>query len=624
LKAYKSILFIIILFSFISNNTFADKRDSVIAIANDTTSILFYYKDKAFSKAELHYVDTTLHNSHRYSAKNNAYDIAANTHFVGGPLKNLYFTGLSPQYSVGENALGKLYYRSIEMPYYKNVKTPYSEVFYTMATAEENYLKGILAAKASKRLYYGINFNIETTSGLMTNSQVQNAHFRGIVGFEALNQRYGYNLEYIYNKMKFGENGGLINVLYVDSTEQNQQLLAVNLNEAYNLTKSNYFAFNQYLNIGKTATDSTNHHFLGKLYLNTTYSSKARLYYDKNWDSAYYQNAYIDSIQSYDSLAITDFEMDLGITNFYPEKHQYFAFNFGIAYNYKMYYNGEKDFFFNYASPHGDIILDFHKFILEGGARYQIKIPNGHSIDIGANDLNMYGRMKFPLAKNFNLDVGLSMDLESPEVKSYSLYSNHYKWENDFNKQKHLEINSHLDYRGYKLEGSIHTISDFVYFDNNLIPQQYNESFQVITAKFKKELHIKNVGTHISLIYQQSSNNEVVRLPSFVANGNFFFSLPVFKGALVLHPGIDVTYLTAYNGYSYNPALMQFYSYEGTELKEQVYIDLYLNIRVKRARVFIKYQNAASNIGNYKYFLVKGYPQQRATLKFGLSWRFID
>jgi len=624
LKKNSTITLFFILFGLISINANADKRDSVIAIANDTISILHYYKSSAFSKGELLYVDSTLHEFHRYSVRKNAYDLSANTHFVGGPIKDLYFSDLDPQYNIGEHSMGKLFYRANEMPYYKNVQKPYSEVFYTMASSEENYLKGILAAQASERLYFGLNFNVETTIGLMTNSKVQNSHLRGVLDFEALNKRYGYDLEYIYNRMKFGENGGLLNESEYDSTNLDRQVLAVNLNDAFNAIKSHHFAFNQHLNIGKASTDSTKHHFLGKLYMNTSYDMIARNYYDKKWDSAYYQNAFLDTIQSSDSLAMTDFAVDFGISNYYPEKHQYFIFNFGMLYSYKMYYNGDRDFFFNYATPHADVIFDFHKFILEGGAKYQIQIPNQQSINIGANDLNMYGRMKFPLLSSLNFDFGVRMDLSSPDIRTYSMYSNHYMWTNDFNKQKHLELNSHIDIKGYKLEGAVHTITDFVYFNEDIIPTQNSKSFQVLTVKFKKQLLIKKTGAYITLLYQKSSNDDVIRLPEFVAKGNFFFNLPIFKGALVIHPGIDITYIPSYKGYGYNPALMQFYSHDKKDLEDQFYFDAYINFKVKRARVFIMYQNLGSYLGKYHYFMVKGYPQQNATIKFGLSWRFID
>lgn len=616
-------ILLIIAFS-ISLKSYAQQNDSIKLSGVDTTHILYHYNSSAFSTADTIMLDSTLHNFHRYAVRMSDYDMAVNTLFIGGPIKDLYFTGFSPQFTIGEHSLGKYFYQSEGLPYYSNVRTPYSEVFYTLATNEESYLKGNLAAQASDRLYYGMNFNVESTIGLMTNSKVQNVHFRGVVGFEALNKRYGYDVEYIYNKMKFGENGGLVNDSYYDSTQYDRQVLPVNLNDATNLTKSNYFKFNQHLNIGKTSTDSTKHRFWGKVYLNTSYQSKARLYTDNSWDSLYYQNAYLDSLESYDSLASTDFSMDFGISNFYPEKHQYFIFNFGLKYDYKMYYNGEKDFFFHYASPHADVIFDFYKFILEGGAKYQIKIANQQTIDIGANDLNLFGIMKFPLVTGFNLDAGIRMDFESPDIRTYSIYSNHYMWDNTFNKQKHIEINSNIDIKGYKLEGAIHTVSDYVYFDENTIPQQFNESFQVITAKFKKEFQVKGVGTHLMVMYQNSSNDNVVRLPELVAKANFFFRFPIFKKALIIHPGIDLTYLTGYRGYAYNPALMQFYSHDQKPLQDQLYIDLYINFKIKRARVFVKYQNLGSHLATYNYFLVKGYPQQDAVLKFGLSWRFID
>ena len=624
MRVFISILFLSILLSINSSNAYADSRDSIISVANDTNNILFYTNSSAFSKKQLSYVDSTLHNFHRYSVKKGSYDMGASTHFVGGPIKDLYFSHFDPQFTIGEHSLGKLYYRSSEMPFYKNVKRPYSEIFYTMASSEENFLKGILAAQASPRLYYGLNFNVESTQGLMTNSIVQNAHLRGIMDFEAMNKRYGYSLEYIYNKMKFGENGGLKNETYYDSTQLDRQVLDVNLNNAYNHTKAHHFAFNQHLNIGKTATDTTKHKFLGKLYLNTSYDHRARLYYDKNWDSNYYQNAYIDTIQSHDSLAISEFKMDFGISNFYPEKHQYFIFNFGLEYNYNMYFNGDREHYFNYASPHADVVFDFYKFILQGGARYQIKIPNGHTLDIGANDLNLYGRMQFPLFSNFNLDVGMKMDFISPDIRTYNIYSNHFMWNNDFDKQKHIEINSSIDIKGFELEGALHTMTDFVYFNEKVLPVQFKESVQVITAKFKKEFHLKHVGTHLMMVYQQSSNNTVVRLPNFVAKGNFFFSWPIFKGALTVHPGFDLTYISSYKGYGYSPALMQFYSHDKQKLEDQLYIDLYLNFKIKRARVFLMYENLGSQLGKYHYFLIKGYPQQDATFKIGLSWRFID
>ena len=618
-------LAILILFLGLSLKTNAQWSDSTWVKNTDSTSIILYYPTSAFSSKDTLELDTTLFYFQRYDARTSDYDLAAGTMTIGGPIKNMYFSSLSPQFNIGEQNLGTYFYESENMPIYSHVRVPYSELFYTIAAQEENYLKGILANQASPRLYYGMNFNVESTIGLFANQRVSNAHFRGITSFETFNKRYGNQFEYIFNKFKLGENGGLANdYYYEDTTKLDRQILAVNLNEASNSVKSHQFVLKQHLNIGKAGTDSTKHKFIGKLYMNTLYTKRARMYTDNKWDSAYYEFMYLDSVQSADSSAFTNFKTDFGISNYYPDRHQYLTFDMGAAYNYKMYFDGQKESFFNYLTPHADVIFDFYKLILEGGFRYQIKIENQQSMNIGANDLNLYGTLKFPLLKYFIWDVGLKMDFQSPEARAYSTYSNHFMWNNDFDKQKHVELNSHFDFKGYQLEAAVHSLTDFVYYDQRVLPQQYGGSFQVITAKFNKRFAFKRLGSTMMVMYQKGSNDSIIRLPELVARGSFYFGFPMFNGALKIHPGFDLTYINSYQGDAYNPATMQFHLQNDKFLDNQFYVDLYVNFNIKRARIFIKYQNVASFLGNYNYFLVAHYPQQDAVLKFGISWKFFN
>lgn len=609
------------------NNTisYAQIADSNWYEDKDSSTVLLFYKNGPFSLKDTLVLDTSLYYFQRYDARNYSYDATATTMTVGGPTKNLYFTELLPQFSIGDQYLFPYFYNEKNMAFYGNVKVPYSELSYTMAAQEENYLKGVVASQISERLYFGINFNIESTVGLFTNQRVSNTHARGNIGFESFNKRYGYEAEYIYNKFKFGENGGLSqDTYYEDSTQYQRQILAVNLNNATNSIKSHYFAFNQHYNIGKAATDSTKHNFIGKIYLNSKYQRKYRNYQDASWDSSYYENIYLDSLVSFDSTAITDFSADFGISNFYPDRHQYFTFNFGAIYSYKTFYDGDQSYFFNYLAPHGDIIFDFYKVLLEGGVKYQIQFPTTKDFVYGANDFNLYGRLRFPLLKFLDVDFGFKMDLQSPQINSYKTFGNHFIWDNNFNKQKHLELNGHIDYKGYQLDAAVHTINDYVYFDEKVIPQQYSGSFQLITARFKKRFDFHRLGSTMMALYQQSSNENVIRMPNFVGKASFYYAIPLFKRALIVNPGIQLTYLSSYYGDAYNPAVMQFHIQNSKKLAEQVYADVYVNFKIKRARIFIKYQNVGSHLGTYNYFLVPHYPQQDAVLKFGFSWKFFD
>lgn len=570
-------------------------------------------------------LDTNLFYFQRYDARLSYYDATASTMITGGPTKNLYFTSLMPQFTVGDQYLAPYFYDATRLPIYGHVKVPYSELSYSIAAHEENYLKGVVASQISQRLYFGIDFNVESTIGLFANQKISNTHVRGIIGFETFDKRYGFDAQYIYNKFKFGENGGLLqDTYYEDSTQYQRQILGVNLNTATNSIKSNYFSFNQHLNIGKASTDSVRHKFIGKVYLNTLYQRKYRNFQDADWDSSYYQNIYLDSLQTFDSTAVTDFNSDFGISNFYPERHQYFIFDFGAKYSYKTFYDGNESYFFNYFAPHGDIIFDFYKVLLEGGMKYQIQLPTTKDFNYGANDFNLYGKLKFPLLQYLDLDLGIKLDLQSPQINSYKTYGNNFRWDNNFNKQKHLEVNGHLNYKGYKLDAAVHTINDFVYYNEDAISQQFTGSFQIITARFKKRFSIKRLGSTMMALYQQSSNENVIRMPNFVGRASFYYAIPLFKDALIVHPGIDITYLSSYYGDAYNPAMMQFHIQNSKKLAEQVYADVYINFKIKRARIFVKYQNVGSFMGTYNYFLVPHYPQQDAILKFGFSWKFYD
>ncbi|RLD46901.1 MAG: hypothetical protein DRI86_01950, partial [Bacteroidetes bacterium] len=255
---------------------------------------------------------------------------------------------------------------------------------------------------------------------------------------------------------------------------------------------------------------------------------------------------------------------------------------------------------------------------------YQIKINNPQTLNIGANDLNFYAIAKFPLIKYFVLDAGFKMDLNSPEISATKIYTNHFIWDNTFEKQKHIELNTHLKYKGYKLEVAVHNTTDYLYFDSLVQPKQYADNIQVLTAKFKKRFAFKNVGTAVMLMYQKSSNEEIIRLPEFVGRTSFFFSFPLFKGALKIHPGIDLTYISSYYSDNYNPAVMQFHNQNKVKAEAQLYADFFINFKIKRVRVFLNYLNAGSHLGTYHYFLVSHYPQKDATLRIGFSWRFFD
>ena len=72
------------------------------------------------------------------------------------------------------------------------------------------------------------------------------------------------------------------------------------------------------------------------------------------------------------------------------------------------------------------------------------------------------------------------------------------------------------------------------------------------------------------------------------------------------------------------PATRNFYIQNDKEIGNYIYVDVFFNLQVKRARLFLKYINLGSLFNYYNYYTVPSYPMQDDGFRFGVSWMFYD
>ena len=91
--------------------------------------------------------------------------------------------------------------------------------------------------------------------------------------------------------------------------------------------------------------------------------------------------------------------------------------------------------------------------------------------------------------------------------------------------------------------------------------------------------------------------------------------------------GADMRYFTQYYAPDYAPAIGQFY----LQNKDNKYklggfplVNAYINIHLKRTRLFVSMYNIVEPKGDKSYFQAPHYPLNPRCLKFGLSWNFFD
>ena len=88
--------------------------------------------------------------------------------------------------------------------------------------------------------------------------------------------------------------------------------------------------------------------------------------------------------------------------------------------------------------------------------------------------------------------------------------------------------------------------------------------------------------------------------------------------------GFDFRFDTKYYADYYSPALGMFYVQHVEKIGDYPWVDLFVNLKIKRTRFYVKYSNLGTMMVRGKYYTTPGYAAQIGTASFGLSWTFYD
>ena len=135
--------------------------------------------------------------------------------------------------------------------------------------------------------------------------------------------------------------------------------------------------------------------------------------------------------------------------------------------------------------------------------------------------------------------------------------------------------------------------------------------------------HITISNHAIYTIFLENAN-DAIRVPELFATTQLSYSNIFFNGNLDMHAGVDVHWKSAYYAPGYDPAIQQFYNQDVFESPAFPLVDIFFNAKIKRARVFFKYNNLMQIFTERGYLPTPYYPGQRNVLDFGFDWSFYD
>ena len=541
-----------------------------------------------------------------------------------------------------------------------NTKTPYTELAYwgtlfSTQDKEESNIKVLTTQNITPALNITLGFQRFGGNGMLKREDTNNRNV--VMATNYMGKRYLMHAGYIYNKVERSENGGIVDNFWIRDTTVDAREIDVNLRDASNSLKKNTLYLDQsyripfsFINKLRARKDSTavdtlsldtdiTSAFIGH---STEYSVYRKMYKDNIGTSDRYgrefygDRFYLNPTKSADSLRVMKFENRVFL-RLQPWKSDGIVSKLDVGVGDKLcnYYSFQPT---DYIQGRNNVLLN--SMYLYAGAKGQYKKylnwnADGQYTFLGY-ELNDFG-INANVAVNFypfrrdkqsplTLRGHFETNLKEPDYYEQHLYTNHFKWDNDFGKISTTKIEAFLDIPRWDLYASFGygLLSNNIYYDNQGIVQQNTNPMSVMTASLKKNFTVWNLHFDHKALFQLSSNEEVMPLPMLALNFRYYFQFDVVKKVMQMQIGANGTYTTKWYLPAYNPVLGVFHNQNEMKYGNCPYIDAFVNIQWKRACIFIKAINV--NMGwpgkSADYFTADGYIAPQRAIKVGISWPF--
>lgn len=558
---------------------------------------------------------------------------------------------------------------------YTNTKSPFTNLtYYKQGDGRygEERFKAYFAVNVNKRLGFG--FDIDYTYGRGKYANQSTALFNGSLFAYYQGDKYNMYFNFINDNLKVAENGGLSDDRYVthplDMNEgkksYNTYDMPTNLSDIWNHNTGYHAFLTQRYNLGfYEDVQEENDTISKKVFVPVTsfihtikidHNRRKYISYDDAQNQDYFLNNYLGT----DSTDVTQYLSikntvgislregfnkwaKAGLTAFATFEHRRFTLTDTVP-----------------GQPEARMPIDYKENVLSVGG--QLIKEQGRMLhynvlgeialvgeDIGQFTIEGKGDLNFRLFNDtVRLDANAYIKNEQPIFYFRHFHSKHYWWDNnDLSKIMRTRVQGKLTIDRWKtqLSAGVENIKNYTYLDNasviateatettpatyknNVVVRQQSDNIQVFSATLKQDFKLGILHLDNEVTYQKSSDNNVLPLPELVLYHNLYLEFALAKKVLNIEMGADVRYFTQYYAPDYAPAIGQFYVQNPeTRYKLGGYplVNGYINLHLKRTRIFVQMYNLIQGTGEKSYFLAPHYPLNPRILKLGISWNFFD
>ena len=533
--------------------------------------------------------------------------------------------------------------------------TPYSSVGYKkgfVTNLDQNDISFMFTGNVSRRTNLGMTIDYLNSYGRFSNQEGKTV-FGSVFG-SYNGDHYSLQAAFTWNTLSNFENGGLSNPNDLQGSLKPEDMpvkmkgmsafryLSGYLNHYYSICvererKVNYRERDEEGNWVKK--DSIKIEYVPvttfRHVFETTDATKR--YVEKPTVKGFYSDIYRDSVATKDTAACLTIKNTLSVT--FEEE-----FNTWLKFGAIVYAMNEtqrhilRDSIIPPPSINDSIChTQWTNNLYIGGALYKNRGKHIHYGFDGNVCLLGYKLGEFQV--NGHLDAGFRLGKDSMTLAAHAYFknetpdfylqhyrSNHYQWENDFNKTLRFHIGGEVAYPTKwvkpKLKVAFENITQHIYFDENGLPQQMNGNIQLLSADLQLNLTTPWVNLDNRVVYQHTSS-AYLPLPALTMYNNLYYHGTWVK-ALDVQIGVDMRFFTKYYAPVLNPALGQFCIQNQEQVGNYPVMNVYANFYVKhiRLKLFAQYQHFNASFMNKQYFSMPTYPMAPDMFRAGLSWHF--
>jgi hypothetical protein len=537
---------------------------------------------------------------------------------------------------------------------FMNTQVPFTEIAWTFAgpteTSEQTF-RVRHSQNVNRFLNFGLIYDVIFSLGQYNYQRSENKDFILFSSYTGV--KYKLYFAAGINSMKSYENGGITdNSQLNQSSTRDVPLNLGGLDKAYSMLKNRSLLLVQRYTLSSNSvskTDSVPRKRSGFFGLSGTFShifileNNRRIYSDGYPESGFYDTIFISKTFTFDSLYARSLKNTVRF-DFTTDETRKFRLGGGV---------GLRNEILRYSQ-----ILPTHILPLNDSTSAYIDVWNrSNTVLVGklfntigdkfswiasgelflpgyrAGDFNLNGE----ISKSFDWKKGRASWLLTGGITNtqpsfwYERWgSNHFEWHNNFNKEFRMNLGSSFTYPARKAELKFNyaIIDNYTDFDTAAVPSQHTGGLSIAALTIRKELRAWKFHLATDILIQKSSNADVLDLPLVtVRSAGYFEHLFRFKktgGKLNTQLGVDVTYHTLYHPYSYMPETGRFFRQDKVTEGDYPFINVFLNFKVQRTRVFIMFDHVNSGMLGYNYDMIPLYPMNIRMLRYGIAWTFYN